>query len=696
MGQTERISTVEAGTAASGNGASEIGSGVAGGYGHADPHPLSQIHTELVWEGKYDEFGNRRTVDAAGLAMPMQRIETIDEPRARLEAQGDLFDSQKSHLDDFRNFLIWGDNLLVLSSLLRDLKGKVDLVYLDPPFDVGADFTMDLPIGDARDTVGKDQSALELVAYRDTWGRGRDSYLHMIYERLVLMRDLLSERGTIYLHCDWRVAGALRLVLDDVFGTTNFLNEVIWQSGVGDTSAKNRKFIKSHDTILAYKKGDSYIWNDVFQEYGEASDKLYRYEDDGGSYRLAPVDNPGGGGYVYDLGLGERMPANGYRMPKETALQWLEDGVLKVDKGKVPSRRQYRSEQGVRCRDVWTDISGSVSKVYATQKPDALLERIIHASSDPDSIVADLFCGSGTTGVVAERMGRRWIMGDLGRFAIHTSRKRLIELQRELHAKDKPYRAFDVLNLGRYERQWWQQERLKGADEEHRRIVLEFFKAEILANPPSPLLHGRKGTAFCHVDAIDSIFTREEAKSVAQAAADAGAKQIYCLSWEFEMDVRLECNRLEKELGAEIKLIQIPREIMEKNRKEPPPFLEVATLTAEPVFKKEEGRKTVDIKLTSFIPSLSEIPTKELETLRERAMKSGFDFIDFWAVDFEFRNGEPFHHDWQDYRLRKDRSLKTTSEQRHAYDKPGTYTACVKVVDIFGSDTSITVEVVCD
>jgi hypothetical protein len=159
------------------------------------------------------------------------------------------------------------------------------------------------------------------------------------------------------------------------------------------------------------------------------------------------------------------------------------------------------------------------------------------------------------------------------------------------------------------------------------------------------------------------------------------------------MDLRLECDRLEKELAVEFRLIQIPREIMEKNRKEPPPFLEVATLVAEPVVVAENGQKTVDIKLTSFIPSLSEVPTRELEALKERAIKAGFDFIDFWAVDFDFKNGDPFHHDWQDYRLRMDRSLKTTSEQRYVYDKPGTYTACVKVVDIFGSDTSITLEV---
>jgi hypothetical protein len=354
---------------------------------------------------------------------------------------------------------------------------------------------------------------------------------------------------------------------------------------------------------------------------------------------------------------------------------------------------------GVVAGTIWTDINPIHAQDkeerlgFDTQKPEALLERIISASCPEGGLVADLFCGSGTTGAVAEKLGRRWILSDLGRFPIHTTRKRMIEVQRQLHEEGRPYRAFEVANLGRYERQWWQQERLKGADDEHRRVVLAFLKAEALANPPSPLLHGQKATALCHVDSIDSIFTRAEAEAVARAAAYAGGREVYCLAWEFEMDLRLECNRLEKELGIAIKLIQIPREIMEKNRREPPPFLEVATLTAEPVISENKGQRTVDIRLTSFLPSLSAVPTRELQTLKARAMTSGFDFIDFWAVDFDFRDGEPFHHDWQDYRLRTDRSLNTLSGQRYTYPEPGKYIACVKVVDIFGSDTSITVEV---
>src|SRR2546430_23742 len=215
-------------------------------FGPANPHPLSQLKTELVWEGKYDEYGNRRIVDIAGCAMPMKKIETIDEPRSRAAAEGqiELFEKTRARIreesgpytkkpkgtnGDFRNRLIWSDNKLVVDSLLAEFKGKVDLIYIDPPFDVGADFTMDVLIGDEKETVGKDQSTLEMVAYRDMWGKGTDSYLHMMYERLTLIKELLSEKGSIYVHCDWRMDSYLRLVLDDIFGNENLVNTIVWK-----------------------------------------------------------------------------------------------------------------------------------------------------------------------------------------------------------------------------------------------------------------------------------------------------------------------------------------------------------------------------------------------------------------------------------------------------------------------------------
>jgi len=667
-------------------------------FGPMNPHPLSQMRTELVWEGKYDEYGRRREVDLAGSAMPMQKIETVDEPASRLGQHG-LFDIKKAHPDEFRNMLIWGDNKLIMSSLLKDFKGKIDLIYIDPPFDVGADFTMDIPIGDGKETVEKDQSTLEMVAYRDMWGKGTDSYLHMMYERLLMMRELLNEEGSIYVHCDYRVNSFLKLILIEVFGSRDDVNrsEIIWKSSPGHSDAGH--FGSSHNTILYFSKGMNVIWNQLYQPYDtDYLDTHYqkidpdgrRFEDDNlTAYGLQ------GGGYDYTW-KGQRKL---WRCPIETMKKLDADGRIYYTKNGVARYKRYLDEMpGSPLSDLWTDLprinSQALEKTgYDTQKPEALLERIILTSSNEGNLVADFFCGSGTTGAVAERLGRRWIMADLGRFAIHTSRKRMIDLQRRLHDEGKPYRAFDVYNLGRYERQWWQKERLQGADEEHRRVVMEFYKAEPLPASPSPFIHGRKGKSLVYVSSIDGILTRSELTAVARAVKEAGAKEVACLAWEFEMDLRLTSNALEAEHGIRIRLIPIPREIMEKNRKEPPPFLEMAVLEAKPIIQKKSGQKVVDIKLVSFIPSLAEVPSKELAALKERAIKSGFDFIDFWAIDFDYKSGQPFKHHWQAYRTRKDRSLPTVSTQQHVYPKPGKYTACVKVIDTFGCDTSITVEV---
>jgi adenine-specific DNA-methyltransferase len=590
-------------------------------YGPHNPHPLSQMRTELVWEGKYDEYGQRREVDIAGCAMPMQKIEGIDEPRREAIAsqQLTLFEQQNTRVDDFRNRLVWGDNKLVMASLLQEFKGKVDLIYIDPPFDVGADFSMSVAIGDD-DSVFKDQSTLEMVAYRDTWGKGSDSYLQMIYERFLLIKELLNEHGSIYVHVGWQVSSPVRLILNDVFGQDYFQNEIIWQR----TASHNdpRKYGVVHDTILFYTKSDEYCWNDPKEAHSEEYIEnffVYAESPEGEVIRMSKGQECPQGWRRFRLGnfaspnprpnltyeyKGYQPPKNGWKVSRTKMEELDRQGRLwfpKSKEGRIQPK-SYLDEisDGKPIPDLWLGMmalqSQSSEKVdYATQKPEELIERIIQASSNEGDLVLDAFCGSGTTGAVADRLGRKWIMADLGRFAIHTSRKRLIELQRTLHKEGKPYRAFDVYNLGRYERQWWQQERLQGADTEHRRVILEFFRAEVLTNTPSPLLHGRKAGAFCHVDGIDSMFTREEAQAVAQATAAAGGRECYCLAWEFEMDLHLLVNALATELGVKLKLIQS--------------------------------------------------------------------------------------------------SLKTISDAAYTYPAPGKYIACVKVVDTFGCDTSITVEV---
>lgn len=569
----------------------------------------------------------------------------------------------------------------MLASLLAEFKGKVDLIYIDPPFDVGADFTMDVPIGDGKETVEKDQSTLEMVAYRDMWGKGTDSYLHMMFERLSLMKELLSENGSIYIHCDYRVYHYLKQIGHEIFGGGSLLSEIVWPrtTNTGSSKAISKKFSFDADYLLLFVKSQNYTFTTQYLPYSEEYIAHYFIHDDGdgrGRYQLQALAT----------------------VSEERLAELTADNRIVQGRGQYPRYKDYlKDRKGVVINNLWLDIEPvnavSFEKTgYATQKPEALLDRIIKASSKEGGLVADFFCGSGTTGASAERLGRRWLMSDLGRFSIHTSRKRLIELQRKLHSDGQSYRAFDVHNLGRYERQWWQKERLRGADDEHRKIVLGFYQAESLPNPTS-LLHGRKGRAFIHIDGIDGLLTRSEVRAVVLAVKGAGGKEVHCLAWEFEMDLRLVCHELEAETGVRLKLIPIPREIMEKNRTSPPPFLEMAVLEAEAVVKSTKGGKTVDVKLAKFMPSLAEVPSKELEALKERAVKSGFDFIDFWAVDFDWHEQKPFVHHWQDYRTRKDRSLKTVSDAAHTYLKSGKHTICVKVVDVFGCDTSITVEV---
>ncbi|MEA4930523.1 MAG: site-specific DNA-methyltransferase, partial [Anaerolineaceae bacterium] len=331
-------------------------------YGPNNPHPFSTIRTELIWEGKYDEYGNRREVDVAGAAFPLQKIETVDEPRARAEVQGLLFEPQKSHRDDFRNRLIWGDNKLVMASLLKDYKGQIDLIYIDPPFDVGADFTMDVAIGQDNFEVKKDQSTIEMVAYRDMWGRGTDSYINMLAERLLLMRRLISENGAIFVHCDWRVSSIIRLLLDDIFSVEFFRDELVWRRGNINTQTQSNQFPRNHDTIFFYRSPNS-KYSRQFKPYSNSTMQMYRFDDhDGkGLYRLQTLR-------TYSQDSIDKMRAEGK--------------IVETSSGSINFKQYLSEKEGVVIDDMWDDIpslqgNSSERTDYDTQKPEALLERII-------------------------------------------------------------------------------------------------------------------------------------------------------------------------------------------------------------------------------------------------------------------------------------------------------------------------------
>ena len=338
---------------------------------------------ELVWNGKSREV--------CTAILPFQTLEHIDEPRKEKRDDEELgLDTGGRQVKGWTNKLIWGDNKLILASLKagalrRQIEdaGGLKLIYIDPPFDVGADFSMDIEIGG--ETFHKEPNLLEQIAYRDTWGRGADSFIAMIYERLILMRDLMHSDGSIYVHCDWRVSGYIRGAMDEVFGKENFLNHIVWSFNTRTMTTPY--FARKHNDIFFYAKNSgTQLFNEDEVRTELRPESLVQYN---------------------------KVDEHGRRYKPQS------DGA-----------RTYLNELGQPCPDTWDiQILGSrdVERTgYATQKPSALLERVLKASSNPGDLVADFFVGSGTTAAVAEKLGRKWIATDLGKFGIHTTRKRLI------------------------------------------------------------------------------------------------------------------------------------------------------------------------------------------------------------------------------------------------------------------------------
>lgn len=619
--------------------------------------------TELVWPGKYNDSGTLREVTRVNL--PFQVVERVGESRATQEArktgvQASLFDVYDGKEGDtyeagWKNKLIWGDNLLVMSSLLERFAGKVDLVYIDPPFATGADFSFTSEIGESGEEVTKAQSAIEEKAYRDTWGRGIDSYVSMIYDRLLVMRELLAPTGVIYVHCDSRVNYIMRAMLDEVFGKNNLRNEIIWCYRGGGTPEKD--FAEKHDTIFRYSKGPNYYFDvdPVRIPYSDAS-----------ADRLQHVTNVFRGDKIY-----RNYEAN--ELGKHPEDWWTIQPIM-------PSEKQERSV----C-------------YYPTQKPVELLQRIVDSSAPPNGLVLDAFCGSGTTLVVAEGLRvkrgpknekslgraehrRRWIGCDLGRFAIHTSRKRLLDLQ--------DCSPFEMLNLGRYERQYWQgvtfgDSRVKALNEqalyEYIAFILRLYGAQPMVGMMH--LHGKKGKALVHVGAVDAPVTISEIDAAVDECTKVNRDEIHVLGWEWEMglyDLMIEVARKKE---VKLLLLQIPREIMEENSDSTIGlhFFELAYLEAE---LKQPKELTAEVALKDFV-----IPNTELisEDLRNK-VKKWSDYIDFWAIDWDFQN-DTFMQGWVAYRTRIDRKLTLVSDL-HKYKGPGNYRILVKVVDIFGNDTS--------
>ncbi len=651
--------------------------------------------TELVWPGKYNEDGTRKEVPRVSL--PFQVIETVNESRATREvdkAKGpSLFDFYRGKEGDtfeagWRNKLIWGDNLLVMGSLLEKFAGKIDLIYIDPPFATGADFSFTTEIGESGAAISKEQSIIEEKAYRDTWGQGTASYLSMMADRLCQARALLSERGSLYVHCDYHVGHALKLLLDDVFGGSSFRNEVVWKRSLPHNDPK--RYGSIHDTILFYTKSDEFCFNQQYTGIGEdyAESHYGQVEKTGRRYQLTSLAATGPGPA---RSFGDRVlpppSGNHWRYSQENIDRLLAEGRIVFTSKGTPRYKRYLDEmKGPALQSVWDDIRGVNSQAnedtrYATQKPEALLERIIEVSSDPGNLVADFFCGSGTTLAVAEKLGRRWIGCDLGRWGIHVTRKRLLGIE--------DCKPFEVLNLGRYERQHWQgvtfgdsknKPLAEQALYEYLAFIIKLYGAQLVAG--LSFLHGKKGKAMVHIGAVDAPVTISEIDAAVEECAKVKQSELHILGWEWEMGLYDLMVEAAKKKGVKLLLLQIPREVMEQQAavRGDVRFFELAYLEAD--IKQQLKTLTAQVALKDFV-----IPNTELipEEVRSK-VKKWSDYIDYWSVDWDFRN-DTFMQGWVAYRTRKDRKLPLTCDA-HTYGKAGKYRILLKVIDIFGNDTS--------
>ncbi len=662
-----------------------------------DPQTL-----ELVWSGK--------TTEVEKTVLPFQSIEQVDEPRKDLKepAKLDLFSLDESsgrQKGGWTNKLIWGDNKLILSSLANgplrkeiEDAGGLKLVYIDPPFDVGADFSIDIDVG--QESVTKSPSLIEEVAYRDTWGNGSSSFASMIHQRIILIHNLLSDDGCLFLHCDWRVNSTIRSILDEVFGPESFVNEIIWSYRSGGAS-KTESLPRKHDYILLYRKSDKFKINSKRERQ-----------------------------YLEKPFMDSRIDEQG-RFYVDTILRDVFEGELII----------VDNDQSVSKINTRPVLNLSIERIgYPTQKPEGLVSLLIELGSDTNDLIADFFCGSGTTLAVAEKLGRKWIGADLGRFAIHTTRKRLIAVQRELKQQDKPYRSFEILNLGKYERQFFigvdptqpekvrlEQSHLK--EEQYLELILTAYSAE--RSSQSAPFHGFKGPIAVLVSPIDAPVTKSVVQNAIKKAKEMNITKVDIIGFEFEMGIKPALQDDARQEGVTLSLKYIPNDVFDKRaiEKGQVKFYDVAYVEAKinrskftvtvdltdfGVFYRQEDSDLIAAKLnkgkSKVIVDKGKIvkitKDKDGKVSHEVLTNQWSDWIDYWAVDFNFgtkqelirinKDGEEkqvwtggyiFQNEWQSFRTKKDRGLELQSLP-HEYLETGSYKIAIKVIDIFGNDTT--------
>ena len=582
-----------------------------------------------------------------------------------------LFEGKPTALAPWINRLIYGDNLLVMQALLAgdektslpSLRGKVDLVYIDPPFDSKTDYRtkIHLPGSD----INQKPTVIEQFAYSDTWKDGTASYLRMICPRLILLRELLADTGSIYVHLDWHVGHYVKILMDEIFGKENFQREIIWQlHGVAGFKSVAENYIRAHDTILFYNKGDKAIFNKSYLPYDEKQLK-----------RFSSIDE------------------NGRRYKSITA-----------------TRRLYLDEsKGVALSDVWSDIASfqtivnSVERLnYATQKPEALLERIIKASSNEGDLVLDVFGGSGTTAAVAEKLGRRWISADIGKPSALIQRKRFI---------DAGVKPFLYQSVGDYQKEAFVASKLFKRIGDLSEVVLKLFGAEPFPVENCPTRNAgqlRETRTLVIVDSPNKLTNAASVKRAAEAkntALGGGWSKVVLLGWNFAWDISQAA-----QMYKDVEVLVIPPDLMDALKKRG--FADLASsgkvrfsslqyLSLKGVRVEEtENMERVIVELGNYVllsPDNIPLDEKDKAVLAGVAKNDPLALIEYWCVDPDY-NGETFRSLWQDYRDNTandgDKDHCVFSAEIVVPKKPkGTRVVCVKAVDVFGFESIATLRV---
>ncbi|WP_432634138.1 site-specific DNA-methyltransferase [Candidatus Avelusimicrobium sp.] len=579
--------------------------------------------------------------------------------------------------DTWLNRLCYGDNLLVMQALLNgdpatglpSMRGMIDLIYIDPPYDSKADYRSKITLPGV--DVELNPTVLEQTAYSDTWKDGTVSYLKMMYPRLVLMRELLSDKGSIYVHLDWHVGHYVKLLMDEIFGKDKFVNEIIWNKGFRGTESQ-RIFQHSHDTILMYSTSKNYIWNQQGQPYKDMSLGRYNQIDENGKR---------------------------YALIKRTRTN-----------GEVYYGKTYPNEAGKKINDVIAHIAtmASTNKErlgYDTQKPEELINIFIKASSNEDSIVADFFAGSGTTGAVAEKLGRRWIMSDMGKPATMIMRKRLVDI---------PSKPFLYQCIGDYQQETFASNKEFKTVGALAQVVLNLYGAIPFTNEDAPRNLGyiKDKHTLVLVDSPNRVTGRSMLKRALELKENylGGWNKVIVLGWNFAFDIADIIRELN---NPSLEVLVIPPDLLDKLRTKSNytklvqnktirfvslQYLDIKKPFTTPISSDVE---TLHVELNNYVVlSPDALPLDEPNKAKLQGVidKDPLALIEYWSVDPNY-DGETFRSKWQDYRENTEHEQNNLRVLAKAVFPVATLPVgpkrkvCVKAVDVFGLESVVVEEI---